>query len=348
MTHHDPATPARVASAATGPDAVSLTSRPDAVPAHPAILVLGGTGMMGREVLGALRRSGVVPRVLVRDPARLTTREGVEVHVGDLRDPVSLRRAMKGVDVVFHISPHEADEVELARTVIDACEEEGARLVFAGVHVTAANPVLGWFVRRFYGMLLPRYRGKLAIGRLVEASGTDPVILCPSNFMQNDEVLLDVIRGGQFVHPCSPKGLNRVDLRDVGEAAATVLLDRSVPSGSYSVVGPRSLTGPECAGVWSEALGVPVRYTGNDDAALQAALRSHLSGHRLDDWLSSFRKLRRLPVNASPTELAQTERLLGRAPTDFADFVARVVAEHGLAAGTVGGAGAQVAAPATT
>jgi hypothetical protein len=80
--------------------------------------------------------------------------------------------------------------------------------------------------------------------------------------------------------------------------------------------------------VWSEALGVPVRYAGDDDAALEAALRTHLTGHRLDDWLSSLRKLRGFAVHASAKELAQTERLLGRPPTDFVDFVARVVAEH--------------------
>ena len=204
-----------------------------AVPAPPSILVLGGTGLMGREVLGALRRRGVTPRALVRDPARLTTLEGVDVHVGDLRDPASLRRAIDGVDVVFHISPHEADEVELTRAVVTACEEAGVRLVFAGVHVTAANPLLGWLVRTFYGLLLPRYRGKFAIGRMVETSATSPVIICPSNFMQNDEVLIDVIRGGEFVHPCSPKGLNRVDLRDVGEVAAGILLDPGTPSGTY-------------------------------------------------------------------------------------------------------------------
>ena len=190
------------------------TSTPpaDAVSSPPSILVLGGTGLMGREVLGALRRRGARARVLVRDAARLATLEGVDVHVGDLRDPASLRRAMHGVDVVFHISPHEADEVELTRTVVVACEEQGARLVFAGVHVTGRNPLVAWLVRRFYGLVLPRYRGKFAIGRMVESSATNPVILCPSNFMQNDEVLLDVIRAGEFVHPCHPKGLNRVDL----------------------------------------------------------------------------------------------------------------------------------------
>ncbi|HET7820874.1 MAG TPA: NmrA family NAD(P)-binding protein [Ornithinibacter sp.] len=318
MSHADPTT--------TRPT-TSTTPANDASPS-PSILVLGGTGLMGREVLGALRRRGVVPRVLVRDPARLTTLDGVELHVGDLRDPASLRRAMHGIQVVFHISPHEADEVELTRTVVAACEENGARLVFAGVHVTGRNAALGWLVRRFYGLVLPRYRGKLAIGRMVETSATNPVILCPSNFMQNDEVLLDVIRAGEFVHPCHPKGLNRVDLRDVGEAAAAILLDPSTPSGTYPVVGPRDVTGPECARVWATALGRPVRYAGDDDEALEAALAAHLTGYRHDDWLSSLRKLRGFEVHASAEELATTERLLGRPPTDYAEFVRRVLAEH--------------------
>ena len=191
-----------------------------------------------------------------------------------------------------------------------------------------SNPVFGWLLRRFYGLVLPRYRGKFAIGRMVEASATNPVIISPSNFMQNDEVLIDVIRGGEFVHPCSPKGLNRVDLRDVGEAAATILLDPSTPSGTYGLVGPRSLTGPECAQVWAEALDRPVRYAGEDDAALDAALTAHLTGYRLDDWSSSLRKLRKFAVHATAEELATTERLLGRAPTDYTEFVRRVVAEH--------------------
>ena len=310
--------------------------------------MLGGTGLMGREVLGALRRRGAPARAMVRDPARLATLEGVEVVVGDLRDPASLRRAMMGIDVVFHISPHEADEVELTRGVIAACEATGARLVFAGVHASAGNAFTSWLLRRFYGVMLPRYRGKLALARMVERSSTNPVVLVPSNFMQTDEVLLDVIRAGQFVQPASRKGLNRVDVRDVGEAAARVLLDPTTPSGSYGLVGPRSLTGPECAGTWSEALGVPVRYAGDDDAAMESALRAHLTGYRLDDWLSSFRALRTIAVTASRKELEQTERLLGRRPTDFVDFVARVVAEHAADAGTAAESGAQVAAPATT
>ena len=84
-------------------------------PAVPTILVLGSTGLMGREVLRALNERGVTPRVLVRDPARLRPTDVADVRVGDLRDEVALRAAMAGVDAVFHISPHEVDEVELDR-----------------------------------------------------------------------------------------------------------------------------------------------------------------------------------------------------------------------------------------
>ena len=112
------------------------------------VLVLGSTGLMGREVLAALLRAGATPRVLVRDPARLATTEGVDVRVGDLRDEASLRAALDGVAAVFHISPHEADEVELTRGVVTLCEELGVRIVFAGVHVVARTALSGSLQRR--------------------------------------------------------------------------------------------------------------------------------------------------------------------------------------------------------
>ena len=299
-------------------------------PTTPTILVLGATGLMGREVVRSLNERGVTPRVLVRDPARLRPTDVVDVRVGDLRDPDSLRRAIAGVDAVFHISPHESDEVQLAASVLRTCEQAGARVVFSGIHITASNRFAAWAMRTVYGRILPKYRGKIAIGHMVETSHTRPVLLGVSNFMQNDEVLLDVIRAGQFVHPCHPGGLNRVDLRDLGEIAANVLLDPSVPAGPYPVVGPRSLTGPECAQVWSDALGVPVAYAGEDDDALVAALTAHLSGQRLADWLSSFRSLRGFAVKTKASEVEATARLLGHQPTDFTEFVRRTVAEHGL------------------
>ena len=80
--------------------------------------------------------------------------------------------------------------------------------------------------------------------------------------------------------------------------------------------------------MWADALGHPVRYLGNDDAALDAAIDRHLSDYRAEDFRSSMRKLRTLEWPTLPKDLAVTTRLLGRAPTDFTEFVRRVVAEH--------------------
>ena len=307
-------------------------------PTQPTILALGSTGLMGREVVRSLNERGVTPRVLVRDPGRLRPTDRVEVHRGDLRDPATLDVAMDGVDVVFHISPHEADEVALAQTVIEATERAQARLVFSGIHIDASNRLASWAMRTFYGRMLPRYRGKIAIGHLVETSNTNPIMLGVGNFMQCDEVLIDVIRAGKFVLPTHPKGLNRVDLRDLGDIAANVLLDPTIPSGAYPVCGPRSITGLECAATWSRALGTPVEYVGDDDEAIDTALSAHLTGYRLEDWKSSFKALRGFAVKTKKSELDATTRLLGRPPTDFTEFVRRIVEEHGLTPTTHTGA----------
>ena len=278
------------------------------------VLVLRSTGLMGREVLAALPRRRHPARPRPR-PARLAMTDGVDVRVSDLRDEASLRSALDGVAAVFHISSHQADEVELTRGVVTLCEELGVRIVFAWGPRRGPHRPVGVGQRRLDGRRFLGYDWKFAAARLVERSHTDPVLLVPGMFMQNDEVFAEGIREGVNAHPASPKGLDRFDLRDLGEVAAGILLDADFPSGSYGLVGPRELTGPEFAQDWAQALDRPVRYAGDDDCALDAALRRNLSGHLLADWSASMRLLRGFPVKASRRELEETTRLLGRAPT---------------------------------
>ena len=167
--------------------------------------------------------------------------------------------------------------------------------------------------------------------------------------MQNDEVLLDVIRGGEFVHPCQPQGPQpgRPARRRGGGRRHPARPEHAV--GHLRVVGPRSLTGPECAQVWSEALGRPVRYAGDDDAALEAALAAHLTGYRLDDWLlvaaqaAALRRARH-PRGARDDRAPPRPR---RRPTTPSSSAASSPSTH-ADAGHRRRSGAQVAAPATT
>lgn len=66
------------------------------------VLVVGGTGMLGGQVVTELLNRGKQVRALVRpgsDASRLES-AGVEIARGDMMDPESLRRAMAGVDAV--------------------------------------------------------------------------------------------------------------------------------------------------------------------------------------------------------------------------------------------------------
>jgi uncharacterized protein YbjT (DUF2867 family) len=288
---------------------------------HP-VLVIGSSGSVGREVVPALLARGARVRVLVRNPARTDWPAEVEVVAGDLRDPDSVRRALVGVRSAFYLSPHEVDEKALAATFVTACEEAGVRLVFAGVHIVATNRAV-WAMRRaLMALFLPWYGGKLAVAKAIERSATRPVLLAPTNFMQNDDTFAEEIRAGRFVTPLSAKGVNRVDLRDVAEIVARALTETDFPSGSYVVAGPDSLSGDECARIWSEQLERPVAYTGDDDVVFQDALDRHLTGQKRIEWGRTYRVLRRMPLHARPDEVAQTAALLGHAPRDYEGFVA--------------------------
>jgi uncharacterized protein YbjT (DUF2867 family) len=70
------------------------------------ILVVGATGLVGGEVCQRLRRKGEVVRALVRptsSPEKVDALRaaGVELCVGDLKDPQSISVACRGVDAVI-------------------------------------------------------------------------------------------------------------------------------------------------------------------------------------------------------------------------------------------------------
>lgn len=70
------------------------------------VLVTGGTGFIGSHLVEALIEKGIKVRVFVRDRKKLKDlfREDVEIIEGDLLDPASIEKGVKGVDMVFHLA----------------------------------------------------------------------------------------------------------------------------------------------------------------------------------------------------------------------------------------------------
>jgi nucleoside-diphosphate-sugar epimerase len=81
-------------------------------------LVTGATGFIGGRVAHALRQRGDEVRGLVRDPDRADAlRElGVEVIQGDMEDAGSLKRAVRGVECVYHTAAVVGDWPDPAHT----------------------------------------------------------------------------------------------------------------------------------------------------------------------------------------------------------------------------------------
>ena len=104
--------------------------------------VTGATGFLGSHVARVLQEQGAGVRVLVRPTSNLRNLEGLkaETATGDLRDAVSLEKAMAGCDTVFHVAadyrlwvrdPAEMyrSNVEGTRSILDAARKNNVRCV---------------------------------------------------------------------------------------------------------------------------------------------------------------------------------------------------------------------------
>jgi uncharacterized protein YbjT (DUF2867 family) len=101
------------------------------------LLLTGATGLLGSAVLRRLLAAGEDVRCLVRDPRRLgDARVMVQLAIGDLADPASYRRALRGVDTVLHLAGTVRDQARGTIEEVDglavwrlarAAERAGAR-----------------------------------------------------------------------------------------------------------------------------------------------------------------------------------------------------------------------------
>jgi uncharacterized protein YbjT (DUF2867 family) len=284
------------------------------------VLIIGATGTIGGLVLDEALRRGLEVRALVRDKSRASAlSNAVELVQGDLGDRDSVRTALRGTQSALYVSPHEPNEVELARIFGEEAERAGTRLVFGGFHIDDPE------ARAAATRAIPAYAGKLRLAGALSESDTRPAMVNITNFNQNDEVFREDILSGTFPTPLHADGVNRVDVRDAAEVITTALADPAFPAGSYKVVGPESLNGEQSARIWAEELGHPVRYTG-DDPNWRQALAVRLSGQKLDDWIHSFELLGGMPLPTDPAEVEATTKLLGHAPRSFRDYVRDTVA----------------------
>ena len=94
------------------------------------VLVTGGTGFVGSQIVAALVRRGDAVRVLHRATSKLIMLEGLPVeHVlGDVQEPEAVARAVAGCDLVFHVAAV-ASYWRTQREQVYRVNVEGTRIV---------------------------------------------------------------------------------------------------------------------------------------------------------------------------------------------------------------------------
>ena len=102
------------------------------------ILIIGGTGHIGREVIHQLTMSGQPVRALVRNPDRADLPPQVEVMRGDLTSPETLDACLVGVDTVFLVWTAPAATVAPALARI---AKHARRIVFLSAPLKTPHPL---------------------------------------------------------------------------------------------------------------------------------------------------------------------------------------------------------------
>ncbi|MEU5386913.1 NAD(P)H-binding protein [Kitasatospora cineracea] len=240
------------------------------------IVVTAPTAKIGRHVVERLLDADQPVRVVVRDPRRLSpaVRDRVEIVQGSHRDAAVVDKAFAGADAVFWLMPGDlrapdamTSYVEGSRPGVEAVAAHGVRHV-VGVSAlgrgTAAADRAG------------HVTASLAMDDLF-ATVTNYRSLANPTFMDNTlRDIRTILDDGVLPGPLAPdRKLPLVATRDIGAAAARLLLDRSWTGfAEIPVLGPEDLSGNDTAAVITDVLGFPVRYVQVEVASMEAAMLS--------------------------------------------------------------------------
>ncbi|MDR6391493.1 SDR family oxidoreductase [Paraburkholderia phenoliruptrix] len=284
------------------------------------ILVTGATGRVGRQVVNQLVNRGADVRVLVRDPSKADFPPAVTVVQGDMLDLDSLRKAFAGVRTLFLLNAVAADEFTQALIALNVARESGVERV---VYLSVIH------AERFVNV--PHFAVKSGAERMIEEMGFSATILRPAYFMDNELMIRDVVvNRGVYPMPIGSKGVAMIDTRDIAEVATIELLRRNdapgkLPLDLINLVGPDTLTGAKLAAIWSEVLGRPVAYGGDDPSGFEQNLATFMP-----TWMAYEMRLmaERYVSDGMVPEAGDVERLtgmLGRPLHAYREFAAALV-----------------------
>jgi len=269
-------------------------------------LVTGATGFVGSHVTRQLVNAGNSVRVLVRPSSNLELLDELPVEriEGDLRDVVSLDRAMRGVRRVFHVAadyrlwarnPDELYEsnVEGTRRLIEAAARAGVeRIVYTSTVATIALPGKGERLpnedtRARLGDMIGHYKRSKFLAELeatkAAAAGVPVVIVNPTTPVgpgdwrptPTGRIIVDFLNGK--IPAYVDTGLNIVAVEDV--ATGHILAADRGRIGERYILGGRNMT-------FKQILDALAAITGRRAPRVRLPHAVALAAGYADEWFS--------------------------------------------------------------
>jgi NADH dehydrogenase len=221
------------------------------------IVVAGATGTLGRRLVPRLVERGVPIRVVTRDATRAKGLAGVEVFVGDVRDPERVAEAVRGADVVVSavqgfigtggVTPESVDR-DGNRHLIDAAARNGAAFVL--VSAVGPAPDHPWEL----------LRAKYAAEQNLRGSGIPYTIVRTHAFteMWGGMMLGSLQTSGKIlIFGRGNNPINFVSVIDVAALVDVAVIDGSLRGQELDFGGPDTLTFNQLAAIVQEVAGCP-------------------------------------------------------------------------------------------
>ena len=282
------------------------------------ILVTSGNGKTGRRVIAALADRGLEVRAIDISPQAFELKElgAQDVVIGDMGESSTMNKALDGVDMVVHIGPPlNAQESDLGKAVVDEAANGRVKhfLLFSVTHPQISA--------------LLNHQNKLIVEEHLINSRLSYTILQPMHYMQNVDVPGAVRDGALLQMYDLDTRLSLVDMNDVAEAAAGILMERERHVGAtYELCASDYLSTSELAHIIGQESGRPdivARFMPPEDF-LALPFMAGITDYGKEVLRRLFAYYGRHGIIGNANVLTW---LLGRAPTTFREYVRREMGE---------------------
>jgi uncharacterized protein YbjT (DUF2867 family) len=268
------------------------------------IVVTGGTGRVGAQIVAQLRERDLPVRVVSRRPAR--SPEGTETARADLADPASLEPHLLGADALFLLWPFTSAELTaaLAPKLAEIAARHVGRVVYLSAQPAGERPGSFWALAE----------------QAIEDAGVPWTFLRPTGFASNTLMWAGQIRSGDLVRwPFGAAARTLIDERDIAAVAVRVLTEDGHAGSRYVLSGPAVLTQVEQLAAIGQALGRDLTWEELPKAEAQHALAAAwgdpgFAASALDTW-ERF-------VTHPETVTSTVRNVTGAPARSFADWAA--------------------------